>query len=817
MVLDFIEIGTSDFETLIEGANQEYGLSIDAVDLYLNRLPNKPNVEKLNYAISDRSGEIEVFYVHPDDIEKYNLSWFLKGCNTIGSPHIVTLRELNERNLENLLQVKKVKLYCWKDLVEIHNIEQVKLLKIDVEGHDIKIVNNILDGGHDVYPETIIFEANELTSEVDRIATIKKAAENGYDFVEYNVKKDVVLKIRKQKKILLINSWFGPIPEYYKYHEKTLQFQNKNIDMYFFTDQNVETNGLSENYRVLKISEEDIIHRFNKKTGKNYEGSIVGKTSIMKLFFLNNFFDDIIDYFKYDYVGIYDTDTLFNNIYGWIFSFLGEYDYISTGGGVNHERLSGPFCIFKNTQNIMKIFDSEEYLQNVLIENVNFLEHELDQIAKKSESYKIIQYSQNVDHQTSKIIAEAEWIGGRVYCQGKEILLHHFFNKKDTELKFIGNSIISKYKKKYREDFYWVTYFTENYEKLTEGLIDSIKKYSNRKCILYTINYSSNLPYKLDEQFIVRRLDIPKGDLDSNGRDISVISSKPLILSDAIDFITQSKFIYIDTDVYLTCVADNLVNFFEEIENYPLMNSHVHDRLYANDITPSREWVSTIDILSDATKIPVRTFPRRKTNVILFDKNSKWFFEEQMEIYHQHKNTKPGIFRLHDEDSANILLSKYDFRKSLPLIDMEESPYLDMQKIKNYSYNISSISEHVKLPQNENQIYIFHGFKDFQFHKEISQNYGKTVLTQDDFILNYKNDTLFFQKNSFFTGKKIEDTVNFVVRNNQKKEILNLQNQKIFNYWTFYISNINLSIGPYQVSIEESNTKRIIYQNILQV
>jgi hypothetical protein len=148
---------------------------------------------------------------------------------------------------------------------------------------------------------------------------------------------------------------------------------------------------------------------------------------------------------------------------------------------------------------------------------------------------------------------------------------------------------------------------------------------------------------------------------------------------------------------------------------------------------------------------------------------------------------------------------------------MEESPFLDMQKIKNYSYNISLISEHVKLPKNENEIYIFHGFKDFEFYKKIRENYGKTVLCEDDFLVNFKNNTLFFQRNSFLTGKKIEDTVNFVVRNSEKKEILNLQNQKIFNYWTFFISDINLHHGKYYIDIIEKNKNRIILKTILEI
>lgn len=620
---------------------------------------------------------------------------------------------------------------------------------------------------------------------------------------------------KKSSKILLINSWFGKIPEYYKFHEKTMQYQNENIDMFLFTDQDIETKNLCKNYKIHKISEDNIKYRFFLRTGKRYNDTLVGKTSLMKLMFLNNFFDDFIDYSLYDYVGIYDTDTLFNNIYEWVLPYLGEKNFISTGGGKNHNRLSGPFCLFKNTKEVMQLFESEEYYENVLKENVNYLEHEIDQYAKSNDSFEIIQHSQNVEHETSKIFFDAEWSGGKVFCNDKEILVHHFYRKKHTNLFFQGDSIFSRMKKNLVEDFYWVTYFTENYEKLVYGLIDSIKKFSNRKCILYTINYNSDLLYKLDEQFIVRRLDIPKGDLDVRGRDISVISSKPIILADAINYKKEGKFIYVDTDVYITTVADNLKNYFSFLENYPLMNSHIHDRLYANDISPTGEWVSTIDILSEATEIPVRVFPRRKTNLMIFDQKSKWFFEEQMRLYHEYKNSRPGIFRLHDEDSANILLSKYELKKSLPLIDMEESSTINFEKIRNYSYNISLISENVVLPKNENEIYIFHGFKDNKFFHKINENYCKTILEKDDLIINYKNDTFFIEKNSFLNDKQIEDTVDFILMNENRTEIFNLKNQKIFNFWLFYVSDLKLTEKYYFLEVVETKTRRIIYKNII--
>lgn len=816
MVLDFIEIGTSDFETLIEGANKEHGLSIDAVDLYLDRLPNKPNVQKLNYAISDKSGEIEVFYVHPDDIEKYNLSWFLKGCNTIGSPHSVTLRELKERNLENLLQVKKVKLYCWKDLVEKHNIQKVKLLKIDAEGHDITIVNNILDGNHDVYPETIIFEANELTADVDRLATIKKATENGYDFVEFNAKKDVILKFRKDKKILLINSWFGPIPEYYKFHEKTMQYQSENIDMLFFTDQELPNSELSKNYRVYKISEDNIKYRFFVKTGKKYEGTIVGKTTIMKLMFLNNFFDDFVDYSKYDYVGIYDTDTLFNNIYEWVEPYLGKKDFISVGGGQNHHRLSGPLCLFKNKKEILNLFDSEDFFENVLKENVNYLEHNIDQYAKSIDSVEIIQHSQNVEHETSKIIFEAEWSGGKLYCDGKEILVHHFYRKKDTQLDFVGNCIISRYKKHFEEDFYWVTSFDKKYESIVLTLIESIKKFSHRKCILFSVNYEPDFKYKLSEQFIIRRIDIPEGKKDSRGRDYNFLVSKPLIDLECLKIIPDGNFVHIDTDVLLTITSDNIIKNISKLENYPLYNSHTHDEL----IIPTGVkdvWVNPIRILAEQTGDPIRVYPRRKTNIYIFDKRSEWFFLEQMNIFKKYYETVPYILHFHDEDTANIIINRYNYRNSLPLVDIEETETLDLNRFENYSYNYDNpFSDGLQLPKTKDEILIFHGVKDIEKQKRIVRNYSNTVLNYDDIVTYVKGDTIWFEKNSNLHNKEIEKVLKFeVYRDDNLIGVLN--NQEICNYWYFYIGGLKFDKGTYTCAIKEQSSGRMIFRKIFEI
>ena len=104
MNYDFIEIGTSDFDSLIQEDNNNVGISIEPVKFLLDNLPEKDNVIKLNCAISDRDGDANIFWIHPKDVDSYDLPWWLKGCSSLYSPHPGMIRELKDRNLNFLLR-----------------------------------------------------------------------------------------------------------------------------------------------------------------------------------------------------------------------------------------------------------------------------------------------------------------------------------------------------------------------------------------------------------------------------------------------------------------------------------------------------------------------------------------------------------------------------------------------------------------------------------------------------------------------------------------------------------------------------------------
>lgn len=612
-------------------------------------------------------------------------------------------------------------------------------------------------------------------------------------------------------KIILIQLWLGKIPDYFWFHYETTK--NLPVDFLFISDQDIELD--SPNYKNIKMTKEEISSLILDKTSEDIKIDNFRNITNLKPA-LGHLFEDYVK--EYDFFGYYDIDLLFGNFDKYVNKFTNDYDVISFGNEKFHNRTSGPFTIIRNTDENRNLYKKEINAFIHKIKNYEldaFDEHEFNRLLIEHNNVKILFNSCNSTTINGKNIYDSTWSGGKLLINNEEKFLFHFIDKKNTKFEKIGNTIITSHKKHLEEDFYWITYLTESYEPIIQGLIDSIKKYSNRKCIFYTVNYDSDLRFKLDNQFIFRRIDLKKGDTDNQGRDITVISSKPTILSDSINFKPNSKFIYIDTDIYLTNTCDNIKKYFNFLENYPLFNSHIHDRIMANDVLENREWVSPIDILSEVTQIPVRVFPRRKCNVILYDQTCKWFFDEQMEIYNQYKGTKPGVFRLHDEDSANILLSKYDYQNSLPLIDMEESDILDMNKFENYSYNRSNISQHVNLPQTLNDIYVFHGFKDPKFYEKICENYGKSVLDIQDIVIKYENNTIFFTKNNFLNEKSIGDVVDFNLYDENMNLLFSLKNQEIRKYWTFFISNIDINNQITNIEIID-NTNRIVYKNLIK-
>jgi len=191
---DFVEIGTSDFETLTQTAGStDLGIAIEPMRCYLNNLPNKPGVIKICAAMVTeimfaRSNEIDVFYVDEKTYTTHNLGGFLRGCNSVGKPHDFHVKYYHDPTTWHLTEdksrfqtinlldaglVKNEKVPCitYKGLMEQYKIGHIKLLKTDLEGLDgpvlIDALNYYKNNNLTEYlPKTIQFEDNSHSDKV---------------------------------------------------------------------------------------------------------------------------------------------------------------------------------------------------------------------------------------------------------------------------------------------------------------------------------------------------------------------------------------------------------------------------------------------------------------------------------------------------------------------------------------------------------------------------------------------------------------------------------------------------------------------------
>jgi hypothetical protein len=147
MNLDFVDIGTSDFD-IADGVIQEDKtyLLVEPVIFYLNNLPNTSNITKANFAISDREDIINVFYVEEKNILKYNLPHWVRGCNKINERHPTIVNLLSQLNIaEDIITCSLVQCITFAKLLDLYKVTHINNLKIDTEGHDHIVFKTVVD------------------------------------------------------------------------------------------------------------------------------------------------------------------------------------------------------------------------------------------------------------------------------------------------------------------------------------------------------------------------------------------------------------------------------------------------------------------------------------------------------------------------------------------------------------------------------------------------------------------------------------------------------------------------------------------------
>lgn len=192
MKYDFIEIGTSNFDTLIEAADDTtVGISIEPIKYYLDQLPERANVKKLAVAVNRNHGVLPVFYIPERTIRARGLPEWLRGCNSIGNYHPKHI----ELMVRDLVRIDHVDVMTIGEIFNLNNVTELDYLKIDTEGADCDIMLDLfrfLDKEpKSRYPKKILFESNELANQ-ELVEAIKnqyvvcmgyRVTRSGYDTV----------------------------------------------------------------------------------------------------------------------------------------------------------------------------------------------------------------------------------------------------------------------------------------------------------------------------------------------------------------------------------------------------------------------------------------------------------------------------------------------------------------------------------------------------------------------------------------------------------------------------------------------------------
>jgi FkbM family methyltransferase len=148
MNYNFVDIGTSDFQTSVEKLFEYPNaviLLVEPLKFYLDKLPSAENIIKANLAVSDKNGVADIFFLSEEDIDHYNFIQCVRGCNKIGIPHVSIEYELDRRGLpKSLIKQASTQTVTFQELCYRYNIESIDYLKVDTEGHEEFIIPGVL-------------------------------------------------------------------------------------------------------------------------------------------------------------------------------------------------------------------------------------------------------------------------------------------------------------------------------------------------------------------------------------------------------------------------------------------------------------------------------------------------------------------------------------------------------------------------------------------------------------------------------------------------------------------------------------------------
>lgn len=145
-----------------------------------------PNVECINIAISDTTGERLFYMAKESTMNEKNYS-MMTGIATLDKDvlrHTIKNKIPRGVNVDDFIQEKLIKTVSFKDLLRERGITKIDFIQLDCEGYDYEIIKMI---DFDCFSPSIInFESNHI-SDADREECQKMFESKGYKWFRHNI------------------------------------------------------------------------------------------------------------------------------------------------------------------------------------------------------------------------------------------------------------------------------------------------------------------------------------------------------------------------------------------------------------------------------------------------------------------------------------------------------------------------------------------------------------------------------------------------------------------------------------------------------
>jgi autotransporter strand-loop-strand O-heptosyltransferase len=722
---DFIEVGTSDFHTLIQDCGDEVvGLSIEPITEYINNLPDKPNVTKIKAALSDEDGEIQIYRIPSEEITKNYLPFWVRGCNSVNRPHEYTKRRIGSELYDKLVKIDTVSKISWEKLIKDYNIGSIDYLKIDTEGHEHVILKKyfeICKTNPQLYAKKIKFEFNETSNK----KILEEIISNLENYKVTYLEEDILLELEtglfyKGKKVadrgFLLN-----LP----HRTDRLESSKKLLDELGFTGyeifegttlENPEFKKLGCTSSYLKMFEEILNSENNDVVVFEDDIKLMRGTTTDDLDRIFRDWDEIK--LKYDSVAL-GTKLLPRskiNIQG------------STYGSFQEMLCTQSFYYKKEI--IKHVYDE---LKDYLNPNHVFHKCTIDMFLNdcSCEKYRFIHSDRHKKFNFGITLP-------MIFTQSSD------FSDNENKIQNYEQEMEVNYHNALKTEKAYVLYSTENYIGIVTESVKSIREFSQLPIIVYVFNSDKKIEV---ENTITVRWDFPIEDLTENlylksennfyidrGNPtiFKILTQRPLIAKDALSKYADT-ICYVDSDSIATSLVDTIFSYFKQGSNFPYFVEGIYEFLMLNGRGGGGALNETLEHnaceLFNVDQSVRRNY--RQTGYFVAGQNTYDFLDEWYWMCNHPKilNNISHYAPFNEETIANVLLWKYNIQEGLPYIYVNGTLNTVNKMYNEVEYKGDGVrnfqGEWLRVPYRKEHLLFFHGEKNPETMKQMVEEIKK--------------------------------------------------------------------------------------------